>query len=99
MADDIKKIIQDVARATAQEMNQDLGVKMEALQSDMKQVLEGVEAHTQQLNRIEKQTEKIEPMQDDIEAIKVTLDTVKSELNRKADREELSALELKLRPA
>lgn len=99
MSDDIKKIIKDVAKATAQEVNQDLGVKMEALQSDIKQVLEGVETHTQQLKRIENQMEKFEPMQDDIEAIKVTVESIQHDLKRKAGREELSALEVKLRPA
>jgi hypothetical protein len=77
----------------------EVGVTVDAIQSDLKQVLEAVDIHTQQLERIEKQTEKIEPMQDDIEAIKVTTQNIQYELKGKADREELTALELKFRPA
>ena len=93
MADDIKKIIQDTAKATAKEVNQDLGVKMEALQSDMKQVLEGVETNTQQLERLQTLPEDVEHIRDDVEAIKVTMGIIKNDLKQKVDREEFVALE------
>lgn len=105
MADDIKKIIEETTAGLRKDIRE-VGVKVEAVQSDMKQVLEGVETHTQQLERMENQISKLEPMQDDIEAIKVTMDTmqqdigsIKRDLKRKVDREEFSALEVKLRPA
>jgi hypothetical protein len=93
MAEDIKKIIQDTAKATAKEVNQDLGVKMEALQSDMKQVLEGVETNTQQLERLQGLPQDVEQIRDDVEAIKVTLGIMKNDLKQKVDREEFAALE------
>ena len=93
MAEDIKKIIQETAKATAQEVNQDLGVKLEALQADMKQVLEGVETNTQQLERLQTLPEDVEHIRYDVEAIKVTLGIIKNDLKQKVDREELAALE------
>ena len=92
MADDIKQIIEEATEGLRKDIRE-VGVNVEAVQSDMKQVLEGVEAHTQQLERIEKQTENIEPIQDDIEAIKATLGIMKNDLKQKVDRDEFVALE------
>src|SRR3989344_4188443 len=92
MAEDIKQIIEEATEGLRKDIRE-VGANVEAVQSDMKQVLEGVEAHTQQLERIEKQTEKIEPIQDDIEAIQATLDIMKNDLKQKVGRDEFFALE------
>mgnify|MGYP001612248224 CR=1 FL=1 len=98
MADDIKKIIEEATEGLRKDIRE-VGVKVEAVQSDVKQVLEGVETHTQQLERIESRLTNLEPVRDDVEAIKVTVEGIKRDLKQKVDREEFSALEVKLRPA
>lgn len=98
MADDIKKIIEEATEGLRKDIRE-VGVKVEAVQSDMKQVLEGVETHTQQLERIETRLTNLEPVRDDVEAIKVTVGDIKRDLKQKVDRDEFSALEVKLRPA
>lgn len=98
MADDIKKIIEEATDGLRKDIRE-VGVKVEAVQSDMKQVLEGVETHTQQLERIETRLTNLEPLKDDVEAIKVTVEGIKRDLTQKVDRDEFSALEVKLRPA
>ena len=99
MADDIKTIIEETAKKTGEEVKCHFDVVAESLHSDIKAVAEGVETNTQQLERIEARLDKLEPIKDDVEAIKVTVGSIQNDLKRKADREELVALEMKLRPA
>jgi len=110
MADDIKQIIEETAKKTGEEVKRHFDEKVEevkrhmdvtaeALRSDIKAVAEGVETNTQQLERIETRLTNLELVKDDVEAIKVTVETIQHDLKHKADREELSALEVKLRPA
>ena len=105
MADDIKKIIEEATEGLRKDIRE-VGVKVEAVQSDVKQVLEGVETHTQQLERIETRLTNLEPVRDDVEAIKVTVEGIKRDLKQKVDREEFAvverrvgSLETKLHPA
>lgn len=71
MAGNIKKQIKDAPRA-----RREFGVILESIDSNVKQVAEAVDIHTQQLDRIEKRLEILEPMQNDLEAVKVTLQAV-----------------------
>jgi len=95
MADDIKQIIKEEGEKTRRHFD----VVAEELKSEIQQVAEGVEINTQQLERIETRLTNLELVKDDVEAIKVTVETIQHDLKHKADREELSALEVKLRPA
>ena len=99
MADDIKQVIEETAKKTGEEVKRHFDVVVEALHSDIKAVAEGVETNTQQLERIETRLTNLELVKDDVEAIKGTMGTIQRDLTHKADREELSALEVKLRPA
>ena len=92
MAENIKKIIEEAAEGLRQDIRQ-VGINVEAVQSDVKQVLEGVEVHTQQLERLQGVPEDVEHVRDDVEAIKVTLGIMKNDLKQKVDREEFAALE------
>lgn len=112
MADDVKKIIEEATEGLRKDIRE-VGVKVEAVQSDMKQVLEGVEVANDRLDRLEELPEKVDAIQDDVEAMKVTMDTmkqdigsIKHDLKQKVDRDEFSAvdtrvgsLETKLHPA
>ena len=95
MADDIKQIIKEEGEKTRRHFD----VVAEELKSEIQQVAEGVETNTQQLERIETRLTNLELVKDDVEAIKGTMGTIQRDLTHKADREELSALEVKLRPA
>ena len=95
MADDIKQIIKEEGEKTRRHFD----VVAEELKSEIQQVAEGVEINTQQLERIETRLTNLELVKDDVEAIKVTVETIQHDLKHKADREELSALEVNLRPA
>ena len=80
MADDIKKIIQDTATETAKRVNQALGVLMEDMQSDVKHILETVDTHTQQLDRLDTTVggiqESLGQLKTDMDAVKTTLEQV-----------------------
>ena len=99
MADDFKQIIEETAKKTGEEVKRHFDVVAESLRSDIKAVAEGVDVANQRLDRLEPVIEKVEKIQNDVEAIKVTTQSIQHDLKRKADREELSALEAKLRPA
>lgn len=105
MADDIKQIIQKAnegLRREMREMRKDIGgvgVKVEAVQSELKTVAEGVVVANQRLDRLEPLVEKVEAITVDVEVIKVTVEGIKRDLKQKVDRDEFSALEVKLRPA
>jgi len=75
MADDIKKIIEEATLELRQDINS-VGVNVEQIQSDVKQVLEGVEIHTQQLNRLASVPDKLEKMDDRLAAMETTLESV-----------------------
>ena len=79
-ADDIKKIIQDTATETAERVNQDLGVIMEDMQSDVKHILETGDTHTQQLYRLDTTVGGIQEspgqLKTDMDAVKTTLEQV-----------------------
>lgn len=80
MADDIKKIIQDTATETAKRVNQNLGVLMEDIQSDVKHILETVDTHTSQIKELRTDVGAIKndmvQMKDDIAVIKTALEQV-----------------------
>ena len=110
MADDIKQIIEVASDRTAEkvrkefkevseEIKRHMDVVAEGLHSDIQTVAEGVEVANQRLDRLEELPEKVDAIKDDVEAIKVTVESISHDLKRKADREELSALETKLHPA
>ena len=95
MPDDVKELIREEGKKTRRHFD----VVAESLRSDIKAVAEGVEVANQRLDRLEPLVEKVDAMKDDVEAIKVTTQSIQHDLKRKADREELTALEVKLRPA
>ena len=104
MADDIKKIIEEATEGLRKDIRE-VGVTVEAVQSDVKQVLEGVEVANQRLDRLEELPEKVDALRDDVEVIKVTVQTIKHGLKDKVDRDEFAAvkhrvgnLETKLHP-
>ena len=82
-----------------EEVKQHMDVVAEDLKGQIQQVAEGVVVANQRLDRLEPLVEKVDAMKDDVEAIKVTTQSIQHDLKRKADREELTALEVKLRPA
>ena len=110
MADDIAKIIEETSERTAEKVRKDfkeateeikhhMDVVAEDLKGQIQQVAEGVVVANQRLDRLEPLVEKVDAMKDDVEVIKVTVQGIQHDLKGKADREELTALELKLRPA
>src|SRR3989338_9160710 len=110
MADEVKEIIVETAKKTdeevkrhfdekVEEVKRHVDVTAEALRSDIKAVAEGVEVANERIDRLEPLVEKVGKIEDDVEVIKATVHDIQYDLKRKADREELSALEVKLRPA
>jgi len=95
MAEDLKQLIKEEGKKTRRHFD----VVAESLRSDIKSVAEGVEVANQRLDRLEPLVVKVEKIENDVEVIKVTVQAIKHDLKQKADREELSALETKLRPA
>ncbi len=100
-----EKIRKD-SKEAIEEIKHHMDVVAEDLKGQIQQVAEGVETNTQHLERIDSRLTNLEPLIDDVEAIKVTMGTIqqdigsiKHNLKQKVDREEFSALELKLRPA
>ena len=106
MADDIKKLLEEHEEKTrkhfdekAEQVKNHMDVVAEELKGQIQQVAEGVVVANQRLDRLEPLVEKVGAMKDDVEAIKVTTQSIQQDLKQKADREELAALEVKLRPA
>lgn len=101
----VEKVRKDFREAT-EEIKRHMDVVAEGLHSDIQAVAGGVEVANDRLDRLEGLPEKVDAISDDVEAIKVTMDTmqqdigsIKHDLKHKVDREEFSALEVKLRPA
>ena len=99
MVDDFKQIIEETAKKTGEEVKRHFDVVAEDIKGQIQQVAEGVTANSERLERLENLPEKVDAIKDDVEAIKITVETIKNDLKQKADREELSVLEAKLRPA
>ena len=82
MADDIKKLIEESGEKTRKEigtLRQDInevGVLVEAVQSDVKHIAETVDIHTKQLERLEPMEETLEEVKADVDAMKITLEAV-----------------------
>ena len=51
----------------------EFGVILESIDSNVKHIVEAVDSHTNQLNRLEDRVENLEPMKDDVVVIKTTL--------------------------
>ena len=79
MAEDIKKIIKDTAQETAKEVEGRLGVLIEAVQSDVKHVVEAVDTHTKQIAQLQNDVGSLKKdmtqVKDDVTAVKVTLES------------------------
>jgi archaellum component FlaC len=71
----------------------EFGVILESIDSNVKHVVEAVDTHTKQLERLQGLPQDVEQIRDDVEAIKVTLGIMKNDLKQKVDREEFAALE------
>ncbi|HEY4510084.1 MAG TPA: hypothetical protein VJC15_03810 [Candidatus Paceibacterota bacterium] len=102
MAEDIKQFSEEIKKhfnEKTEEIKHHMDVVAEDLKGQIQQVAEGVIVSNERLDRLEPLVEKVEAIKDDVEVIKVTVNAIKRDLKQKADREELSALELKLRPA
>ena len=95
MAEDIKQFSEEIKKhfnEKTEEIKHHMDVVAEDLKGQIQQVAEGVIVSNERLDRLE-------PLVEKVEVIKVTVNAIKRDLKQKADREELSALELKLRPA
>ena len=71
----------------------EFGVVLESIDSKVQHIVEAVDTHTKQLERLEGVPDTIAEMKDDTQAIKVTLGIIKNDLKQKVDREEFVALE------
>ena len=71
----------------------EFGVVLESIDSKVQHIVEAVDTHTAQLQRLQSVPDSIAAMKDDIEAIKVTTGIMKNDLKQKVDREEFVALE------
>jgi len=77
MADDIKKIIKDSAKATAKEIRHEFDIVIEDLEKGTLQAIrEELGTHTQQLERLGPMEETLDQVRVDVDAIKATLDQV-----------------------
>ena len=71
----------------------EFGVVLESIDSKVQHIVEAVDTHTKQLERLEGVPDTLAAMKDGIEAIKVTTGNMKNDLKQKVDREEFVALE------
>lgn len=76
MADDIKKIIEEAARKTGEEVKIHFDVVAEELKGQIQQVAEGVETNSQQLERLEGIPAKLDQMDARLAAMETTLESV-----------------------
>ena len=76
MPDDIKTIIQETAKETAKVVSQDLGVAFEGIQSDVQHIVEAVDTHTRQLQRLAPIEETLDQLKTDMGVVKTTLEQV-----------------------
>jgi len=72
MADDLRQVIEEKTEETKRHFD----VVADDLKGHMQQIVEGVTANAQRLDRMEKHLEVLEPMQHDLEAVKVTLQAI-----------------------
>ena len=79
MADDIKNIIEQ-ANESLREDIKGVGITIEAVQSDVKHVVEAVDTHTRQIKELQEDMGSLKKdtaeMKDDVAAIKTTLEAV-----------------------
>lgn len=98
MADDIKKIIKDTAKATAKEVRREFDLVIEDLEKGtLKAIREELNTHGQRLDRIDRRLGKVEgdlaKVKDDVAAIKVS---VGAEEGEKPLKQRVADLEAKV---
>ena len=101
MADDIKKIIEESGEQTRKEIGglrqdiKDVGILVEAVQSDVTHIAEAVDTHTKQIKEIDQRLQKVEKdvteVKDDVAVIKVAVGMAEGEKPLKQRVEELEA--------
>lgn len=83
MAGSIKRIIQDAATETAKRDDQDLGVGIEAIQSNVKHILDAVDTHTRQIGQLQADMgalkKNTKQLKDDVTVIKLAVQGTQDE--------------------
>ena len=93
MADDIKKIIKDSAKATAKEIRHEFDIVIEDLEKGtLKAIREELGTHTKQL-------ERLEPMEATLDQLKVDVDVTLEQVNLVELRQEVNDMKKRLEKA
>ena len=90
MADDVKQLIQETAKATGEETRRHFDIVAEGLQSDIKGLGEQVSANTKKLEEHDKRFDQID---ETLDTIKIDIEFIKNDLKQKVGRDEFVVLE------